>query len=82
MVFQFDKLGVYSIRVAGLLDKSWSDRLGGMSINNGELEGEGTRPVTTLTGPLADQAALLGVLNALYNWHYPLLYVEHLGGVS
>jgi hypothetical protein len=33
-------------------------------------------PVTTLCGPLRDQAALLGVLNTLYDLHLPLLSVE------
>jgi hypothetical protein len=32
-----------------------------------------------LTGWLADQAALYGVLNTLYDYHYPLLYVQYLG---
>ena len=36
-------------------------------------------PVTTLVGRLVDQAALFGVLNALYDYHYPLLSVEYLG---
>jgi hypothetical protein len=33
--------------------------------------------VTTLYGPLVDQAALLGVLNCLYDLHYAILLVEH-----
>ena len=35
--------------------------------------------VTTLTGELVDQAALMGVLNSLYDMGYPLLKVERLG---
>jgi hypothetical protein len=36
--------------------------------------------VTTLVGQLLDQAALLGVLNTLYDYyHAPLLSVEFLG---
>ena len=31
------------------------------------------------TGCLADQAALNGVLNTLYDYHYPVLRVEYLG---
>jgi len=82
MGFQNDKPGVYTIRVAGFLNKSWSDRLGGLTITNSELVGEGAMPVTTLTGALIDQAALLGVLNALYGFHYPLLSVEYSGSIS
>ena len=32
-----------------------------------------------LVGRLVDQAALLGVLNALYGLHLPLLSVEYVG---
>ena len=37
------------------------------------------KSVITLTGRLADQAALFGALNALYNMRMPLLSVEYLG---
>jgi hypothetical protein len=37
--------------------------------------------VTTLTGEVRDQAALLGVLNALYDMGCPLLKVERLGAL-
>ena len=81
MTYQELQLGTparYQIRVKGYLDKSWSDRLGGMSITTTGQADEA--PVTTLVGQLADQAALLGVLNALYNYyHCPLLSVDLLG---
>ena len=49
-----------------------------MTITTTEQEGEA--PVTTLSGRLLDQAALLGVLNTLYDYyHAPLLSVEFLG---
>ena len=38
--------------------------------------------VTILTCHFRDQAALLGVLNALYDWHFPLLQVEYLAEVE
>ena len=72
-----DRPARYRIRVKGYLDGSWSDRLGGMSITTTAHEDE--TPVTTLVGRLVDQAALIGVLNALYDYHYPLLSVEYLG---
>jgi hypothetical protein len=40
---------------------------------------QGGSIVTTLTGELIDQAALMGVLNSLYDMGYPLLKVERLG---
>ena len=74
VMFRNDEPAVYSIRVAGILDESWSGRLGGMSIAN-STETYQTQ-TTTLSGLLMDQAALFGVLNALYNMHLPVLSVE------
>jgi hypothetical protein len=34
------------------------------------------KPETTLIGPLVDQAALFGVLNALYDMRMPLISVK------
>ena len=64
----------YQIIVLGELDKKWSDRLGGMSITINRQEKQ--QSVTTLVGPLRDQAALSGVLSTLYELHYPVLSVE------
>ena len=71
-----DQSAEYEICVVGELDDSWSDRLGGLAImcSNGGKKDE--KPVTTLTGPLIDQAALFGVLNTLYDMRLPLLSVE------
>jgi hypothetical protein len=66
----------YRIRVLGGLESSWSDYLSGMSIKTNHA-GEHVK-VTTLSGRLLDQAALSGVLNTLYEMHYPLLSVENL----
>jgi hypothetical protein len=66
----------YRIRVQGNLDNSWADRLGGMAIT-ADTAGD-KLPVTILVGHLADQAALSGILNTLYELHLPLLSVENL----
>ena len=66
----------YKISVAGFLEESFSDRLCGLLINNTTSDQPACKPVATLTGRLADQAALFGVLNALYNMRLPLLTVE------
>ena len=74
MEFAFDLPATYRIRVKGYLDDRWSDRLGGMAIKAiGEAEGS---VETILVGWLPDQAALCGVLNALYDLHLPLVSVE------
>ena len=71
-----DTKAEYSIRVAGFLDQSWSDRLNGMAVMNASAGQNDKNPVTTLIGPLVDQAALFGVLNTLYNMRLPLISVE------
>jgi hypothetical protein len=69
-----EKATSYRIKVLGELDAKWSDRLGGMSITIDRKERQ--RSVTKLVGPLRDQAALAGVLSALYELHLPVLSVE------
>jgi hypothetical protein len=64
----------YRIQVQGELEERWSDRLGGMAITVDHPNEK--EPVTTLSGPLRDQAALSGVLNTLYEMHLPVLSVE------
>jgi hypothetical protein len=77
MELEFHTPATYRIRVKGHLKDSWSDRLGGMAIDVTE-QAEGAREIT-LVGQLADQAALLGVLNTIYGLHLPLLSVEYVG---
>ena len=72
----FDKPGIYRIQVRGVVDAKWSDWLGGMTITT--RESEGIR-VTDMVGKVTDQAALSGILTALYEMHLPLLRVEFLG---
>ena len=65
----------YRIRVQGALDESYCDLSGGMKIR---VEYElAKHPVTTLTGQLLDQAALMGLLSSLYDRRLPLLLVEY-----
>ena len=59
----------YEIRVQGHLDDHWSDRLGGLGLTR---NADGT---TTLSGPLADQSELYGVLAGLRDIGAALLSV-------
>jgi hypothetical protein len=77
MELDLDSPATYRIRVKGYLDSSWSDRLGGLAITATSQDDEPA--VTTLYGQVVDQAALAGVLCALYNMQLPLLSVEYLG---
>ena len=61
------------IRVRGALSSDWSERLGGLHIM---VMRAGRHTATELTGRLADQAALHGVLTALYELGLPLLSVD------
>ena len=67
---------MYSIRVEGSMDASWSERLAGMRIETAKRKN--MPPVTILSGRLTDQAELLGVLNALYNLRIAIESVERM----
>ncbi len=54
-----DKPTIYEIRVEGQLTDRWADWFNGLMIH---YDSDGK---TTLSGPLIDQAALLGVLNKI-----------------
>ena len=64
---------VYRVRVQGVVPLDWSSRLMGMNITAG---GEPGGEATTLVGRLPDQAALSGVLNALFEQQYAILSVD------
>jgi hypothetical protein len=61
---------IHEIRVQGCLDDRWADWLEGLALTR---ENDGT---TTLTGPLADQAALHGVLNTIRDLNLPIVSVR------
>ena len=67
----------YQIKVPGHLDASWSEWADGMTITV-ESGGNGP-PVTTLTGTVADQAALQSLLRRLYSLGLPLMSVNWVG---
>ncbi len=64
-----NKLCIYEIRVEGHLTDRWSDWFEGLAIRN-EPNGE-----TTLSGPLSDQAALIGVLTKIHALNLVLISV-------
>ena len=63
----------YEIKVKGHLDEEWSSWFEGLAIATGCSE-DGT-PITTFTGPIADQAALHGVLARIRDINMPLISV-------
>jgi len=66
----------YQISVEGRLDESWSEWFNGLTMTS-ELE-RGGQPVTILTGPIADQSALRGVLNRIWDLNLIVISVERL----
>jgi len=64
----------YRIIVEGQLDPAWSPSLAGLDISEGEASS--LCPTSVLTGPLADQGALHGVLDLLFMLDLPLIRVE------
>lgn len=66
---------IYQIKVRGALDISWSDWLGGMEIT---LVGEGEAPFTLLTGYIADQSALFGILERIRDMNLLPISVERI----
>jgi hypothetical protein len=64
---------IYQIRVKGHLGSQWKDWFGGLTVT---LEDNGE---TLLTGPVADQAALHGLLRKVRDLGIPLVSVVRVG---
>jgi len=66
----YDGFGLYEIRIKGHLESRWADRFEGLAIM---LEENGN---TLLAGPVADQAALHGLLKKIRDLGMPLISVS------
>jgi hypothetical protein len=66
-------LQVVEIRIEGRIDEQWSDWFEGLTITHTD-QGD-----TLLTGEVADQAALYGLLAKLRDLGLSLVSVEHVG---
>jgi hypothetical protein len=64
----------FTIQIEGKLGERWTGWFAGMTITTAETTG--AIPITTLTGPLADQAALLGILYKLHNLGLDIVLVK------
>ena len=69
-------MAVYEIRVKGHLDGHWSEWFDGLAIANVE-DGE-----AVLSGEIADQSALHGLLNKVRDLGLPLVAVRSAGTVG
>jgi hypothetical protein len=73
-----DQPAIYRISVQGRLGDDWAAVFEPLQIRY--AAGPDGAPLTVLTGPLADQAALHGALQKLYALCLPLLSVEIASG--
>ena len=62
----------YELRVQGVLEPRWSAWFEGLQVSSDE------RGQTAITGPVADQAALHGLLAKVHDLGLPLLAVRRL----
>jgi hypothetical protein len=69
-----NKPTVYRIKVRGRLAARWSDWLGGMTIALQTADDGASEAV--LTGPVADQSALRGILNGLWDLNLTVIAVN------
>ena len=63
----------YEIEVQGRIGERWAHWFDDVSVG---AQGEAQSAITTLTVTVADQAALLGLLQKLYTLGLPLLRVQ------
>jgi len=68
-----DEPAPYRIQIQGAVNPQWTDYLGGLEIT---VNRQRDPPITILSGSVQDQAALMGILDSLYNLGYPILAVE------
>jgi len=67
---------VVQITVQGVVDATWSEWFSGMDIRTDS--GDGEVALTTLTGPVVDQACLRGILNRLWDLNLAIVSVTRL----
>jgi arylsulfatase len=67
-----EKPAPYRIQIQGTVNPQWADYFDGLEISVNRQAPH----ITTLSGLVQDQAALMGILDSLYNLGYPILTVE------
>lgn len=70
---QLDQPAHYRIQVQGRLPAHWAAWFDGMDVSVSGVRG---CPITSLTGQVADQAALHGLLARIRDLGLPLLFVQ------
>ena len=71
-----DLPATYRIRITGVLENGLAERYWGMKSCPIETKDESIQ--TELVGEVADQAALMGIINGLYNFGHAIVSIERL----
>jgi len=66
---------MFRITIQEVIDANWAEWFSEMTLSS--ATGDDQRPVTVLTGPIVDQAALRGILDKLWNLNLTVISVEH-----
>jgi hypothetical protein len=66
----------YQIRIRGRVSQIWSDWFIGMAITTQAVDGKSQ--MTLLTGPIADQSALRGILCKIWDLNLTVLSVSEI----
>ena len=69
---------IYQITLQGHLDSRWADWFDGLTVSYQQDNEE----LTILTGPIADQAALRGLLNQIWDFNLTLVAVKRLNLIN
>ena len=77
--FGFSKPTIYQIEVEGEISADWSERIRGMEIVL--MHRKNKKPISILTGEVADQSALAGILKTLFEFHLPVISVRNLNDI-
>jgi hypothetical protein len=64
----------FRIEVKGKINKDLSDLLGALAISHSRPDAQVY--VSRLEGEIIDQAALIGILNTLYEMRFPIISIE------
>ena len=68
----FIEASVYQITVKGKVDEFYLEMVSNLSVNYFSLK---KSTISTMTGELLDQSALIGLLNALFDTRYTVISV-------
>ncbi|MFN2168559.1 MAG: hypothetical protein ACK2U9_20175 [Anaerolineae bacterium] len=69
---------IYEIQVQGELDRNWAQWFNGLAVTLTGNTASEQPPTTTLTGPVADQAALRGMLCKLWDLNLTVISVRRI----